>query len=132
MAKRKSSKKQPMRCPNCDGGLLLEDPSYGLTCPRCEIRVAGPFESAHDIPDYVPAKALSRRHAVAKKRGRYYIVQFDDEGSRRIGQGLETARDAAEYVASIVPWIDVDAFASTWNANSPHGGERFEIGHDDK
>lgn len=44
-----------MRCPSCDGGLLLDDPSYGLTCPRCEIRVAGPFESAHEIPDYVPA-----------------------------------------------------------------------------
>ena len=42
-------------CPNCDGGLVLED-TYGLVCPACEIRVAGPFESGDEIPDYKPAK----------------------------------------------------------------------------
>ena len=42
-----------MRCPDCGGGLKLDDPSYGLTCPRCEARVSEPFESARDIPDYV-------------------------------------------------------------------------------
>lgn len=48
-------------CPSCGGGLTLEDPSYGLVCPTCEARVAGPFESAHDIPDYVPHESLPKR-----------------------------------------------------------------------
>ena len=51
---RKTEKK--FACPNCDGGLVLEDPAYGLVCPACEIRVAGPFESGHEIPDYKPAR----------------------------------------------------------------------------
>jgi predicted metal-dependent hydrolase len=42
-------------CPNCDGGLVLED-TYGLVCPACEARVAGPFESADEVPDYKPAR----------------------------------------------------------------------------
>lgn len=75
-------KPKPMRCPNCEGGLYLEDPSYGLTCPRCEIRVAGPFESAHDIPEYVPAPqvgtavATIRFRAAANRRG--YLLALRD------------------------------------------------------
>lgn len=54
--KKTSSTPKRLTCENCDGGLVLEDPSYGLVCPACEVRVAGPFESGHDIPDYNPAK----------------------------------------------------------------------------
>jgi transcription elongation factor Elf1 len=54
--RRRLPKQKLFTCPNCDGGLRLEDPSYGLVCQACEIRVAGPFESANDIPDYQPAK----------------------------------------------------------------------------
>ncbi len=54
--KKKTSKPKQLTCENCGGGLYLEDPSYGLVCPKCEIRVAGPFEDASEIPDYVPAK----------------------------------------------------------------------------
>ncbi|HSX22280.1 MAG TPA: hypothetical protein VLE97_05845 [Gaiellaceae bacterium] len=50
-----AAKSKPLACENCGGGLVLEDPSYGLVCPACGIRVAGPFESGHDIPDYKPA-----------------------------------------------------------------------------
>lgn len=78
-----AKKKRPMRCPNCAGGLKLDDPSYGLTCPRCEARVSEPFTSAHDIPDYVQApsagtvvatirfkSAMSRRNYLAALRAR--------------------------------------------------------------
>ena len=61
-----AGKQKRLTCENCDGGLVLEDPSYGIVCPTCEVRVAGPFESAHDIPDYVPAvgqKPKRRSHA---------------------------------------------------------------------
>lgn len=68
MAKRRQPKKpQPLRCANCGGGLLLEDPSYGLTCPRCGVRVAGPFESAHEIPDYVPAESWPGKRDTRRK-----------------------------------------------------------------
>ena len=90
MAKRTPAKKKPMRCPNCEGGLYLDDPSYGLTCPRCEIRVAGPFESGHDIPEYVPAPSYgtavatirfasttSRRDYLLTLRARLYGVGYD-------------------------------------------------------
>jgi len=70
MAKRTPKKQQPMRCPNCEGGLYLDDPSYGLTCPRCGIRVAGPFESAHEIPDYVPAPVRPGRCRARPRRRR--------------------------------------------------------------
>lgn len=83
-------KKKPMCCPNCEGGLVLEDPSYGLTCPRCEIRVAGPFTSGHEIPEYVPApsygtavatirfaSAARRRDYLLALRARLYAVGYD-------------------------------------------------------
>lgn len=72
---KRSQKTKPLRCPSCEGGLYLDDPSYGLTCPRCEIRVAGPFESAHEIPEYVPAPRAGtavttiRFRAAADRRG---------------------------------------------------------------
>lgn len=52
----KKPKRRQFTCPQCGGGLYLEDPSYGLVCPACEVRVAGPFTEANEIPDYVPAK----------------------------------------------------------------------------
>lgn len=83
-------KKRLLRCPNCEGGLHLDDPSYGLTCPRCQIRVAGPFESAHEIPDYVPAplggtlvatirfkNAAARRDYLAALRSRLQAAGYD-------------------------------------------------------
>jgi predicted metal-dependent hydrolase len=63
---RKTEKK--FACPNCDGGLVLEDPSYGLVCPACEIRVAGPFSSADEIPDYKPARRGSGGEVLRPKR----------------------------------------------------------------
>jgi hypothetical protein len=42
-------------------GLTLEGPSYGLVCPACGVRVAGPFESAHDIPDYAPHESVPKQ-----------------------------------------------------------------------
>ena len=93
MARRRAqAKKQPLRCLNCEGGLRLDDPAYGLTCPRCEIRVAGPFESGHDIPDYVPvpptgttmatirfASAASRREYLDALRARLIDAGYDGD-----------------------------------------------------
>lgn len=55
----------PMTCDNCGGGLDGSDLSYGLVCPPCGVRVAGPFVDAHDVPDYKPYEpaATSRRSA---------------------------------------------------------------------
>lgn len=75
------------------------------------------------------AQALARRRSKKRKaHGDYFVVQIDDDGSRRLEGGFGTAREAAGAVASVVPWIDVDAFATSGFANSPEGGERFEIG----
>lgn len=64
-------KPKQLTCENCDGGLVLED-SYGLVCPACEVRVAGPFESGHEVPDYKVAK-----------RNRYGEVQLPRGKKRR-------------------------------------------------
>jgi hypothetical protein len=47
--------KRRLTCSNCDGPLTMEDPAYGLVCPKCNVRVAGPFETADEVPDYVSA-----------------------------------------------------------------------------
>jgi hypothetical protein len=46
-------------CGNCCGGLSIEHEGPGVTliCPVCQVRVAGPFFDAHDIPEYVAADA---------------------------------------------------------------------------
>ena len=60
----------------------------------------------------------------------YYAVQIDDVGSRRVAAGHRTARSVAQHIASLATWINVDEFASSWNAAAPDGGERFEIGQE--
>ena len=61
---------------------------------------------------------------------RYYAIQIDDEGARRIIEECTTPRAVALYVAGLADWVGVEEFAVTWCANSPTGGERFEIGVD--
>ncbi len=43
---------EPLSCSNCGGGLDGDDLAYGLVCPDCGIRVAGPFDSSDDVPSY--------------------------------------------------------------------------------
>ena len=87
-----AKKKRPMRCPDCGSGLKLDDPSYGLTCPRCEARVSEPFESARDIPDYVAVPssgtlvatirfkgATSRRAYLKALRARLYEADYSSD-----------------------------------------------------
>lgn len=52
----KGKRVKKLKCPECDGGLTMDDPWYGLTCDACGIKVAGPFDSANDIPPYKRAK----------------------------------------------------------------------------
>ena len=68
-----AKKTKPLTCANCGGGLRLEDPSYGLTCPRCQIRVAGPFTNANEIPDYVPASTSTKYRPPPPKHRAYDI-----------------------------------------------------------
>ncbi len=59
----------------------------------------------------------------------YCVVQIDYAGRRVVGTGFATARDAANSI-STSEWVDAvrESFAVTWNAVSPDGTERFEIG----
>ena len=55
-----------LTCPECDGGLDGTDLAYGLVCPHCGIRVAGPFTDDHDVPAYIsiyekPKVLMSRK-----------------------------------------------------------------------
>jgi hypothetical protein len=52
-----------LSCGNCTGGLVIEHDEAGITllCPKCMVRVAGPFTDAGDIPEYKPARQLRRR-----------------------------------------------------------------------
>jgi hypothetical protein len=112
MAKRKPAKKQRLRCPNCDGGLTIEDYAYGLICPRCQIRIAGPFESGHDIPDYVPAplsgtavatirfkSAQARRDYLAALRTRLSDAGYgDDQIDDMLGDHAFPPKERIGYV----------------------------------
>lgn len=64
MARR--AKKTPLACGNCDGGLVVEHDEAGVTllCPRCVVRIAGPFTDAGDIPEYKPATKAQRERWV--------------------------------------------------------------------
>lgn len=129
----RGTKSKPMRCPSCEGGLYLDDPSYGLTCPRCGIRVAGPFESAHEIPEYVPAprsgtavatikfkNAASRRDYLAALRARLLGAGYDaDHVDDMLGHafppkekvGYVYGRDDAERavdVAGEIPGVSAE------------------------
>jgi hypothetical protein len=48
-----------LSCGNCGGGLVIEHDEAGITllCPRCEIRVAGPFTDVYDIPNFKRARS---------------------------------------------------------------------------
>lgn len=48
-------------CPQCDGGLDGSDLNYGLVCPACCVRVAGPFATVHDVPEYKTFAGCSNR-----------------------------------------------------------------------
>jgi hypothetical protein len=76
---RKTEKK--FACPNCDGGLVLED-TYGLVCPACEIRVAGPFTDADEIPDYKPARRGIGGEVLAPKRSRGHAKKLTPKHER--------------------------------------------------
>lgn len=49
---------KPVCCDNCDGGLILEarDDGHWLVCEPCGVRVSGPYQSYHEVPNY---KAVS-------------------------------------------------------------------------
>jgi hypothetical protein len=55
--------KKKLACGNCDGGLEWSDGNT-LVCPKCQIRVAGPFTRADEIPDY---KVFKRRRGHRKR-----------------------------------------------------------------
>ena len=106
MAPRKKTKL--LTCANCGGGLRLEDPSYGLTCPRCQIRVAGPFTNANEIPDYIPASSKPRKRKAKES-------SFDIK-ERRLKSLQARMASVVENVAwydtdteALDSWIDVDA-----------------------
>jgi len=55
--------KTKLTCGECGGGLDASDLAYGLVCPVCDVRVAGPFTDAHDIPDYESVSDQTARYA---------------------------------------------------------------------
>jgi ribosomal protein S27AE len=61
MPKKKTS--SLLTCGNCDGGLVAEHDESGLRldCPKCLVRIAGPFTEAGEIPDYKPAVSRKSR-----------------------------------------------------------------------
>jgi hypothetical protein len=87
-----TSKKKRFTCPQCDGGLVLED-TYGLVCPACEVRVAGPFTDAHQIPAYTqaddPDYKPTKSHATKKTR-----AQLDKEIAESLRSGGAHTRHA--------------------------------------
>jgi len=56
-------KKELLTCANCGGGVEFVHDESGawFRCPRCEVRVAGPFTDAKDIPEYKPARVSRSR-----------------------------------------------------------------------
>lgn len=60
---KKTPKKKPLSCGNCAGGLVIEHDEAGITlqCPKCVVRVAGPFTDAFEIPEYKPAARFKHR-----------------------------------------------------------------------
>lgn len=52
-----------LTCDNCGGGLDGSDLAYGLVCPPCGVRVAGPFTSANDVPEYESVEEQAARYA---------------------------------------------------------------------
>lgn len=56
----RAAAKGPIRCPQCEGGLDGSDLAYGLVCPSCSIRVAGPFADNDQVPDYTPVASRTR------------------------------------------------------------------------
>jgi hypothetical protein len=122
------------------GLYTIDGNNYGrnrwtVTYPNSDYAMVDALAEAKLEAEQDAEERSMRQVSHAKKkivRGRYYVVQIDDEGSRRVFEGLQTVRGAAEAVVDLIPWkIDVDDFASTWIANSPDGGERFEIGMED-
>lgn len=61
------AKPAPLRCANCDGGLDGSDLAYGLVCHTCGVRVAGPFTSANDVPEYVATTESERIEQATRK-----------------------------------------------------------------
>lgn len=60
--------KMPLCCSNCGGGLDGSDLRYGLICPVCNVRAAGPFDDASDVPDYKPVTPFRTPNGHARKR----------------------------------------------------------------
>lgn len=53
-------KKGRIGCGNCGGGLVWAEGEI-LVCPKCEVRIAGPFKHADDVPDYKPFQERKRK-----------------------------------------------------------------------
>lgn len=49
---KRSAKSGLLCCEDCGGGLDASDLAYGLVCPACGVRVAGPFTEASEVPAY--------------------------------------------------------------------------------
>jgi len=61
---------------------------------------------------------------------RFHVIAIDDTGSHKAFTGYRTALLAAKAVASVVDGININEFASTWNASNESGSCRYEIGQE--
>jgi len=111
----RGGKRERLTCENCDGGLALED-RYGLVCPACEVRVAGPFESAHDIPDYVPHESIPKTQGHATMTASTKIWRRDDW---KAPGTLEPIKYDWKLVRSAVA-DEVDRWLEIYRRDEPH------------
>jgi len=90
----KGKRVKKLKCPECGGGLTMDDPRYGLTCEPCGVRVAGPFDDANKIPAYKRATGLKGSSVLRWKKispGVYhatspaglYIIDGNNAGRNR-------------------------------------------------
>lgn len=75
---------------------------------------------------------MNKSKKTAAPAATYKLVQIDDEGTRVVGSGFSSPRYAAMSIDGVVEGLDCELLATTWNANTPSGGERYEIGQDDE
>lgn len=124
------SRDEPLVCGNCAGGLEREErgDSAVLICPRCVVRVAGPFYDEEDIPDYVPFRPFKKNPSDEPRdlsAGVRKYVEFNDADPKTTGPlSLRQLPEAVYYVGKM-KWT---AYASKkWEGKS----NNYVHDHDD-
>lgn len=68
----------------------------------------------------------------ARQQGpRYQVFEIDNTGRRVLVSGAKSPAEAAKRAARLVPDINADSFAQTWNAQNASESASYEIGPED-